>query len=87
MDMYPKITTVPTEKGDPMARKTIFCCDRCGKEFKREGFTRFIRFPRKLFVFCWYDDRKCTETEFDLCQDCSSAFYLFMGNKEVKPHD
>lgn len=70
-----------------MAHKTIFCCDRCGKEFKREGLTRFLRFPRKLFSSWWFNTSKCTETEFDLCQDCSEAFYLFISNREVKPHD
>lgn len=70
-----------------MAKKTIFCCDRCGKEFKREGLTRFIYFHRKLTDFLWWHDERCTETEIDLCKECTSDFYSFIHNREVKPRD
>ena len=70
-----------------MARKTTYHCDRCGKEFFKKGITRFICFPRKLTSFLWMDNECLVTTEFDLCKDCSDAFYTFIGNKEVKPND
>lgn len=69
-----------------MAKKTTYCCDRCGKEFSKIGFTRFLFFPRKLTSFLWHDDRCISEIEFDLCADCSHAFGDFIRNNEVMPN-
>lgn len=70
-----------------MAKKTTYTSDRCGKEFSKNGVSRFLFFPRKLTSFLWIDNRCMSEIEFDLCKDCSDSFYEFIGNKEVKPHD
>ena len=70
-----------------MAKKIIYHCDRCGKEFTKNGFTRFLYFPRKLTSFLWSDSMCRSQDEFDLCKECSSDFYLFIGNCEVKPND
>ena len=69
-----------------MSRKITFHCDRCGKEFERGGLTRFLSLHRKLTDFLWWDAERCTETEYDLCQECTRAFYEFIHNKEVKPN-
>lgn len=41
-----------------MAKKTFWYCDRCGKEFKREGFTKTVKGPKKV-TMCLYDVLRC----------------------------
>ena len=73
------------EKGmQKMARKTIWYCDRCKKEFKRDGFTHSVEIPRQI-SFLFYDGLRCFATnEYELCNDCSKEFLFFLGGRKLE---
>lgn len=67
-----------------MAKKTQYYCDRCGKEFKRDGFTQSVKIPRKLSSLL-YNGLSCFyEKEYELCNDCHKDFLLFMGGRKIE---
>ena len=67
-----------------MARKTTWYCDRCGKEFKREGFTDSVMVPRQLSKL-FYDGLRCfLNHEYELCHDCSRDFMKFIGGRGLQ---
>lgn len=70
-----------------MAKKTTYCCDRCGKEFDKRGFTRRFHIPRKISSYILFDGWERDNREIDLCEECSAAFDYFIMNKEVKPNE
>lgn len=62
--------------------KTIYTCDRCGKEFEvTDGIFRVCKPKRYLMnVFrprCFYEDR------YDLCDDCKESFESWLCNPEA----
>lgn len=61
--------------------RTIYTCDRCGKEFElTNGIFRVCKPKRYLMnVFrpwCFYEDR------YDLCDDCKESFESWVYNHE-----
>jgi hypothetical protein len=54
-------------------------CDRCGKEFKREGRTGLLSKPRKITNITIVDNfLTSVSKDYDLCQKCVKDFWAFM---------
>lgn len=67
-----------------MAKKTHWYCDRCRKEFKRNGFTHSVMIPKQISLL-FYDDLRCfTSREFDLCNECIKEFLMFLGGRKIE---
>ena len=67
-----------------MAKKTTWYCDRCGKEFKRNGFSHTVKIPRQISLL-FYDGLRCiSELEYDLCENCITDFMKFMGGRKLE---
>lgn len=65
-----------------MRVKTIYTCDRCGKEFEMTNVLFRVYKPKRYFmkVFhpqCFYQDG------YDLCDDCKKSFESWLYNPEV----
>ena len=61
--------------------KTIYTCDRCGKEFEATSGIFRVSKPKRYLMnvfspFCWYQDR------YDLCDDCKNSFESWLYNHE-----
>lgn len=67
-----------------MAKKTTWYCDRCGKEFNREGFTHTVKGPKKVTML-FYNALRCfSEFEYDLCNECADEFVKFVRGGKLE---
>ena len=58
--------------------KTIYTCDRCGKEFEVTNGCKPKRYLMNVFrPWCFYEDR------YDLCDDCKESFESWLCNPEA----
>lgn len=67
-----------------MSKKVTFYCDRCGKEFRREGSTGILFGPRRITRNTIINDFLThVSKDYDLCQNCIKDFWTFMdGGKD-----
>ena len=67
-----------------MAKKTTWYCDRCRKEFKRDGITHTVKGPRPVTMFLYSALRCYTQLEYDLCDECANDFIKFIGGRKLE---
>ena len=67
-----------------MARKTSWYCDRCGKEFKRIGFTYSMMIPKQINLLHYNGLRCFSDREYDLCDDCFADLLKFIGGRKLE---
>ena len=68
-----------------MQVKTIYTCDRCGKEFEwTEKFFRVYK-PKKYFMRTF---KPCTfyQDGYDLCDNCKKSFESWLDNPKLDVH-
>jgi hypothetical protein len=58
-----------------MAKKEVFVCDKCGKEFEP---TEWTKGQLKFTVDIKEDGSRGNNLEFDLCHNCCYAYIEFM---------